>query len=262
MSNGSVKAILEYSALGAGMGLLALMCVLWSPIAFALGALLPESLGRRIGRRTITLAFRLYLYLLSRWGMLRVDLRELDALRAEPPLIIAPNHPGLLDAVLVLSRLSAVGCIVRTDRLHHPLLGPGARLAGYIPNHPQLGMIKHAIAELCTGSHLLLFPEGTRTTRRPVNAFRNSPALIARQAGAAIQTVLIETDSHFLGKHWPWYRRPSLPIVIRVRLGQRFAPSREVRTLTGQLEEYFLNELGASPSAPGRMTSRNDAPIA
>lgn len=255
-----VTAILEYFTLVAGLGLLALMCVIWTPIALGLGIFLPDERGRQVGRRAITHAFNLYVHLLSWLGALRVDLSELDKLRTEPPLIIAPNHPSLLDAVLVLSRLSAVGCIVRADRLDHPLLGPGARLAGYIPNHPQLGMIKRAIAELRAGSHLLLFPEGTRTTRTPVNAFRSSPALIACKAGVAVQTVFIETDSPFLGKHWPWFRRPSLPLSYRVRLGRRFAPTRAVRTRTGELEDYFLNELGASRPASRPAPAHNREP--
>lgn len=250
-----VKALHDYSALCLGLGLLALMCLVWTPCAALLDRLLPARLGPGVGRRTITAAFRGYLWLLGRLGLVRADLAALDALRTAPPLVIAPNHPGLLDAVLILSRLPNVGCVVRADRLGHPLLGAGARLAGYIPNDHLHGMIKRAVADLRAGAHLLLFPEGTRTTRWPVNPFKGSPALIAQRAGAPIQTVFIETGSPFLGKDWPLFRRPPLPIVVRVRLGRRFPPPARVRECTAGLERYFLNELAALPapvsSTPG-----------
>ncbi len=240
------KALRDYLALYFGLSLLALLCIGWTPVAFGLMALLPADRGQRIGRRTIAAAFRFYLSMLARLNLVRVDLRVLDVLNREPPLIIAPNHPGLLDAVLMLSRLPSVGCIIRADRLNHPLFGAGARLARYIPNDHKLGMIRQAVAELRAGRHLLLFPEGTRTTQRPVNAFRNGPALIAQQAGVPVQTVFIETDSPFLGKHWPWFRRPELPVVLRVRLGRRFPPRTPVRAFTAELEDYFRTELGAA----------------
>ena len=69
-----------------------------------------------------------------------------------------------------------------------------------------------------------MFPEGTRTVTRPLNRFRPGITLIAKLAQAPIQTVFIETDSPYLGKGWPIWRAPPLPIVFRVRLGQRFAP--------------------------------------
>lgn len=46
--------------------------------------------------------FRLDPWLLSLSGACRFDISGLDALRGEPPVIIAPNHPSLLDAVMVI----------------------------------------------------------------------------------------------------------------------------------------------------------------
>ena len=68
---------------------------------------------------------------------------------------------------------------------------------------------------------LLLFPEGTRTTRAPINPLVRQRRLIAKRAGVPVQTLVIETDSPFLSKGWPLFRRPTLPITYRVRLGRR-----------------------------------------
>jgi 1-acyl-sn-glycerol-3-phosphate acyltransferase len=103
--------------------------------------------------------------------------------------------------------------------------------------------MQQAHADFDSGSHLLLFPEGTRTTRRPVNTLTGSTALISRQAGVPVQTVIIETDSPFLGKGWPLFRKPAMPLYFRVRLGRRFAPPQDARLFTAELEQYFKEEL-------------------
>lgn len=249
---GSLKIAYEYVALILGLGLLAFLCLAWSIIALPLALLLPSNWTRKLGRRTISLGFRGYLRCLSIPGWVRLELDPIDSLKCGTPLVLAPNHPGLLDAVLVLSRFENLGCVVKAGLLNHPLLGAGARLAGYIPNDRRHRMIHAAVEELRTGHHLLLFPEGTRTTRIPVSPFKSSPGLIASKAGASIQTIFIETNSRFLGKGWPLLRRPDLPIEIKIRLGRRFPPPSDVRTFTAELENYFASEL-----QPGSKSEKN-----
>jgi len=58
--------------------------------------------GRALGRYVIMAAFRFYLASLSASRRCSFDLEALDALRDEPSLIIAPNHPCLLDALMVI----------------------------------------------------------------------------------------------------------------------------------------------------------------
>jgi 1-acyl-sn-glycerol-3-phosphate acyltransferase len=240
------KALYEYAALCFGLAFLAALCIAWSLLAVVLYWLLPERLARTLGRWVIMAGFRLYIAVLGGIGVCRFDLAALDALREEPALIIAPNHPSLLDAVMILSRLPDVACILKASLMDNLLFGSGARLARYIRNDTGHEMIKRAVRDLRAGSHLLLFPEGTRTTRPPVNAFKGSTGLIAHHAGLPVQTVFIETDSPFLGKHWPLFRRPDLPIVYRVRLGKRFDPPGDIRAFTQELEGYFAAELGTA----------------
>jgi 1-acyl-sn-glycerol-3-phosphate acyltransferase len=148
---------------------------------------------------------------------------------------------------MVISRLPNMACIMKADIVDNVFLGAGARLAGYIRNDAQLSMIRQAVAELKSGSHLLLFPEGTRTTRWPVNGCKGTTALIASRAGVQIQTVFIETDSGYLGKGWPLFRRPPMPITYRIRLGRRFDPPEKAGVFTGELERYFIDALRDAP---------------
>jgi 1-acyl-sn-glycerol-3-phosphate acyltransferase len=104
-------------------------------------------------------------------------------------------------------------------------------------------MVKESVAHLQAGAVLLLFPEGTRTTRAPINTLVGSVGLIAKHAKVPVQTLLIETDSPFLSKGWPLFKRPELPITYRVRLGRRFDPPSDVAAFTAELDGYYRHAL-------------------
>ena len=125
-------------------------------------------------------------------------------------------------------------------------LGAGSRLARYVRNDSPRQMIKESVAHLRDGGVLLLFPEGTRTTRAPINPLVGSVGVIAKHANVPVQTLVIETDSPFLSKGWPLFRRPGLPITYRVRLGRRFDPPTDVPAFTAELDRYYRQELEAA----------------
>ncbi len=248
---GLVKSVLhrfyEYFALWFGLALLGAISLTWSTLSVPLYYILPRRWANPLGRWAIASGFRVYLGALSGIGACRFDLAALDALRHEGPLIIAPNHPCLLDALMLLSRVPNMACIMKADIVDNVFLGAGARLAGYIRNDAQLSMIRQAVAELRNGSPLLLFPEGTRTRRWPVNPCTGTTGLIAARANVPVQTVLIETDSPYLSKGWPLFRRPRMPIAYRVRLGRRFEPPEKAGPFTEELERYFADALREAP---------------
>jgi 1-acyl-sn-glycerol-3-phosphate acyltransferase len=237
------RAAYEYSATYCSLVIFALLCLGWSMLAVPLHALLPRGLGRRLGRRGIMGAFRLYAHWLEFAGVYRFDLSALDALPVGTPLILAPNHPSLIDVVLVAGRHANLSCIMKSELMGNILLGPGARLACYIRNCSPRQMVREAVADLRDGGTLLLFPEGTRSARSPISPLSKSAGVIARRAGVAVQTLLIETDSNYLGKGCSLWARTSLPIAYRIRLGRRFEPPADAEAFTLELERYFRSEL-------------------
>jgi len=226
--------------------LLGLICLSWTLIALPLYVLLPRRPGTAAGRFGIMAGFRLYTAWLTVVRAYRLDLRAIDALRGGPALILAPNHPCLIDALLILTRHPNLACVMKAEVLRNVFLGSGARLARYICNEPPVQMIREAVADLERGGVLLLFPEGTRSTSAPVNALKGSIGIIAKQAAVPVQTLIIETDSPYLRKGWPLLRRPALPITYRVRLGRRFEPPQDVRAFMAELEAYYAAELAGS----------------
>jgi 1-acyl-sn-glycerol-3-phosphate acyltransferase len=244
-----LRTLYELGVLYGGLLCFALMGLVWSVPAGLLYIILPKAAGERLGRHVIMLAFRAYLAVLRATGVMRYDLAALDALRDERGLIITTNHPSLIDIVLIASRLPRTVCIMKAGLLNNPLLGLGARLAGYIRNEPSWTMIHRSIDSVRSGSQLLVFPEGTRTEVAPVNGFKEGFGIIAQKARVPVQTVFIETNSAFLGKGWPLLKKPDFPLEYRVRLGRRFEAGEDVRHFVRELECYYTEELSRAGSA-------------
>ena len=246
----------SYMLLGIGGLLLAFICFIWALVAIVLNLALPAAAARRVGRYGAMGSFRFFLGTMEALGAWRLEIDELDELRDAGPLIIAPNHPCLLDAVLVVSRLPNALCVMKRALLGTFLLGPAARLARYVRNDSLRRLATRADEELRLGGQLLIFPEGTRSTSDPVGPFTEAVGALSRRSNVPVQAVIIETDSRFLGKGWVLTRRPEVPLAYRVRLGRRFDPPKDVRAFTVELERYFSRELAARteplPVAQGR----------
>jgi 1-acyl-sn-glycerol-3-phosphate acyltransferase len=238
-----LKITYEYIALYSSLTLLGLICLTWSIFALPLYFVLPRRIGTVVGRRGIMSGFRIYAWSLSITRTYRLDLRDIDSLKGGPPLILAPNHPSLIDALLILTRHPNIVCVMKSALMKNVFLGSGSRLARYVRNDSSRQMVKESVTHLREGGVLLLFPEGTRTTREPINPFVGSVGLIAKHANVPVQTLVIETDSPFLSKGWPLFRRPTLPITYRVRLGKRFDPPSDVPAFTAELDQYYRQAL-------------------
>ena len=76
------------------------------------------------------------------------------------PLILAPNHPSLIDAIVILSHHPNLSCVMKADLMGNILLGPGARLARFMHNGSPRQMVREAGADVRRGGLVLLFPEG------------------------------------------------------------------------------------------------------
>jgi 1-acyl-sn-glycerol-3-phosphate acyltransferase len=244
-----LKALVDYLILYSSLLMLALICLSWSLLALPLYLLLPRRPAITVGRHGIMVGFRLYAYWAAAIGAYRFDLTAVDSLRGGPPMILAPNHPSLIDAILILTRHPNLACVMKSDLMENILYGPGARLARYINNSSPLRMVREAVADLKDGGTLLLFPEGTRSSKSPIGELKKSIAVIARQAQVPVQTLIIEIDQPFLSKARGLWLRASFPVTYRVRLGKRFDPPEDLEAFMAELERYYRSELQGGPVA-------------
>lgn len=180
--------------------------------------------------------------------LVKVDFTELDQLRNDHSLIIAPNHPCLMDAIFISSRLPNIVCAMKGSVLGNPVFYGAATSGDFIRSDHPLQFIQQCKTALKQGDQLVLFPEGTRTLGALVNPFKGGLTLIAQQTGAPIQTVFIETNNLFLSKTWHVWNKPDFPLIYKIKLGQRFHVDKQLdhKTFTRQLENYFNDSLKQS----------------
>jgi 1-acyl-sn-glycerol-3-phosphate acyltransferase len=241
---------LAWLALQSLLLMLGLMSALWNAIALLLYPLLPRALGLRIGRAGIAFGYRIFWAAARASGLLRMDAQALRALADERGLVIVANHPSLLDALMLVAQLPRSFCVMKASLMHNPLLGPGALLARYIRNDCARTMVRQAVDDLRAGGQLVMFPEGTRTTGALLNPFQGGFALIARRANAPVQTVFIDTTSPYLGKGWPIWKLPPLPIEFSLRIGRRFDPGPEINAWVNDIERYMAANVRQMPLYP------------
>ncbi|HEY0666077.1 MAG TPA: lysophospholipid acyltransferase family protein [Gallionella sp.] len=257
LSHGLVKlgavfrSAYEYFVLFGSLLLFGFAGLTYTLVGAVLYPLLPRRIGARLGRLIMTGIFRPYITIIQASGLVKCDLSALDVLSNGETVIIAPNHPSVIDVVLIGARLTNIVCIMKADIQDNILFGGGARLAGYIRNDSTGNMVRRSVEELKDGSQLLIFPEGTRTTVKPVNQFKSAFALIARKSGVPVQTVFIESNTPFLGKGWPLLKKPKFPLVYKVTLGKRFEATGDTKAFVSELENYYREQLaGKSDRLP------------
>ena len=224
-------------------------------VAALLNRFLPARIATAFGQWLIHVVFRIFLDFLQGIKLVQLDLSALDVLQNENHLIIAPNHPSMLDVLLIVSRINNISCIMKAQLLDNIFLGAGARMARYVRNDSINGMIRQATHHLKQGGKLLIFPEGTRTVTCPVNTLKAGIGLIARRADTPIQTVLLQSNSPYLSKGWPLFKCPTFPLIYKARLGKRFEPQENANALVNEMQNYFLTVLPHFPAEDQQINS-------
>lgn len=210
--------------------------------------LLPEKYSIVCGQFILSRAFRLFIGYLKITGLLILDDSELTALAGMTgPMIVAPNHIALWDAVFLVAQIPDLVCLMKGAILKNPFLGGGARLAGYIPNDSVTQMLLAASHKLKKGDKILYFPEGTRTRRDAqwLNPFTNGVALLAKHACAPIIPVYIRSNSRIFEKGRPLFLKPEFPLRISFTVGKpiTFEKGEDVQRFSKQLESAHRAEL-------------------
>ncbi|MBW6453630.1 MAG: 1-acyl-sn-glycerol-3-phosphate acyltransferase, partial [Methyloprofundus sp.] len=154
-----IKYCWEWFLLFMGLVYWAITAIVTSLIGHVLIAILPQKIALRCGRFLLQKDFQLFIFLLKITGLLILDDQDLKSLAGhKEAMIIAPNHTALWDIVFIAAQIPEVVCVMKGSILSNPLLGGGARLAGYIPINSISQMLKLAEQRLKQHEILLIFP--------------------------------------------------------------------------------------------------------
>jgi 1-acyl-sn-glycerol-3-phosphate acyltransferase len=243
-----LRAPWDYVMMALGLSYWGVFGGLLTLIGGPLHLILPRQIGRRLGRFCLHQLFRKFVVYLRLSDLVHADLRALDQLGSiKHSFIAAPNHTSLWDVVFIIARLPSAVCVIKKQIMLNPLLGGGARLAEYIANHGMTRMIRDASQSLDEGGQLLIFPEGTRTRpdARWINPLKGGCAIIAAHAQVPVYPIFIRSNTRFLQKGWPLWRRPVFPIQMSFDLGEPLLllPGESLQEFTARLAAIYEQEL-------------------
>lgn len=203
-------------------------------------------------RRVYSASFRLYIWMMKSIGLLTYEVNGLENLK-EGSIILA-NHPSLLDVVFLIALVPKTNCIVKGSLYRNFFTMAPIAACGYL-NNDSSDLINHSLTATDSGSGLLIFPQGTRSSNASVPMrFRRGAANIALMSKSDICPVLLTCNPETLRKKENWYSVPEVPPHFTFRFlpplnidHLRYSDepqSLRARKLTRFFEDYFTVELG------------------
>lgn len=203
----------------------------------------------RRAQRLLHHAAALFVWFMSRLGLIRVRWIGLDTPAERAPRLIVANHPTLIDVVLLLAWLPQADCIVKSAARGNTFLRGLVRRAGYLCNDHGDAIVAASVARLRAGRSVIVFPEGTRSPSTGLGTFQRGAAHIALTRGCPILPVVITCRPPTLGKGHRWHDVPDHTVDFVVRAGDPVDPApylldgtharAAARRLTADLRTYY-----------------------
>lgn len=183
-----------------------------------LGLVLPPSAGvQRFVRSAVRRYLQAYFLYLRGANSLRASWEGWQESFATEPGIIVANHPSMLDAPFLLSRLPRAVVIFKARLGRHILRGRAAAFTGYMPSDQGVDGLRLVVGSVRAGAQFVFFPEGTRTPREGPVELHPLYAVVAKYARVPIHLFAIERNSNALCKDHVLRRSPILPARFRIR---------------------------------------------
>ena len=191
------------------------------------------------------------------------EIRGLEQLDTEKPLLFVANHPTLIDVVAIMGSIPRCNCIVKRALWRHFFMGSVMRATGFIPNDHPRQLLEDCERSFASGRSLVIFPEGTRSPEHGLREFNRGAVRIAIRTGIPLVPIIVTCDPPTLMKHQPWYNVPARPVRLLLEvqkpmewpaelLAKTSVPAR-VRALNHYLESWYHEQLGMSSPTPANV---------
>ncbi len=138
---------------------------------------------------------------LGRFGVLllgvKIEVLGLEHLEPRRSYIFMSNHVSNLDPPILLASIPGrCSVLVKKELFRVPVLGTGMRLAELVPvdrrdREAAIESMQVAVKVLGKGLHMVIFPEGTRSSDGRLLPFKKGPFHLAMDAGVPVVPVTI-----------------------------------------------------------------------
>jgi 1-acyl-sn-glycerol-3-phosphate acyltransferase len=146
------------------------------------------------------------LYNVSIWIMaagvraagIRVEITGLENIPAGRACIIMCNHVSNLDPPALMPQIPGrISVMLKEELMRIPIMGTAMRMAQFVPVARTQDVVKAkatieaAAGALRSGLHLVVFPEGSRSTDGRLQRFKKGSFFLAKETGAPVIPVII-----------------------------------------------------------------------
>jgi 1-acyl-sn-glycerol-3-phosphate acyltransferase len=127
------------------------------------------------------------------------------------PFVVVANHQSMLD-ILLLSRMPReMKWVAKEELFKIPWIGWMLRMTGDIAvrrGDPESGgeALAKAKRYLARGMSVMMFPEGTRSTKGTMLPFKSGAFRLAIEAGVPVLPIAVSGTAHGMPKGGPWVR--------------------------------------------------------
>lgn len=152
------------------------------------------------------IAAHLWSRMLAFLSGVRVKVSGLENIPKDTGLILAANHQGAADILLVLAFLPVrFRFAIKKELFKIPIFGWYLRRAGYFSIDRKLILSAYRTVEtiidiIKDGESVLIFPEGTRTRTGELGKFKRGSLLAALKSGAPIMPIAISGSFNIMKK--------------------------------------------------------------
>jgi len=144
----------------------------------------------------------LYTWLNPAWPVSITGLEKIDE---DEAAVMVANHLSLLDILVLFRLFSHFKWVSKVENFRVPFIGWNMSLNGYIPvkrgnRQSVVEMMRSCERTLATGSPIMMFPEGTRSSTGRMRSWKPGAFQIAERNGVAIQPIVLRGTSEALPK--------------------------------------------------------------
>jgi 1-acyl-sn-glycerol-3-phosphate acyltransferase len=127
------------------------------------------------------------------------------------PYVVVANHQSMLDILLLSHLPREMKWVAKEELFKLPWIGWMLRMTGDIAvrrGDPESGgeALAKAKAYLARGMSVMMFPEGTRSTKGTMLPFKSGAFRLAIEAGVPVLPIAVSGTAHGLPKGGPWVR--------------------------------------------------------
>ena len=151
----------------------------------------------------------LYLWLQPLW---KVTWEGKEHIKKGQAYVIVSNHQALLDILIIYTLSKHFKWVAKNSLLKLPFLGWNMALNGYIivkrtDTKSQIKMMKHSERTLKSGSSIMIFPEGTRSTDGQVGRFKRGAFILSEIADVPVLPIALFNMDKAVKKNSLWLNK-------------------------------------------------------